>query len=298
MRDVRIAAVCMTCVPGDIEGNLRKAEYYVSEASAQGAQIVCFPELSVSGYTLRNPSALCSSRGGKEVTRRIEALARAGRVIILAGFVEVRKGRKPFISQMVAGPAGLLGVYRKTHLSPTERKLYQPGGEINVFQGNGVRFGVQLCYEAHFPEISTLLALKGAEILFLPHASPRGTPEEKFQSWSRHLPGRAFDNSLYVVACNQVGRTSEGLSFPGVSLVVDPAGQVVASRKENSEGMLLADLSADTLRKARKHRMRYFLPARRPELYGLLALPPREKRTQKKGTQGGSSPFCALSRKR
>ena len=57
----------------------------------------------------------------------------------------------------------------------------------------------------------------------MPHASPRGEPKDKRHSWLRHLPGRAFDNALFVVACNQVGRTGEGYSFPGVCLAFDPS---------------------------------------------------------------------------
>ncbi len=283
MRDVRVAAVCMTSLRGEVEQNLEKTRHYVSEAKANGADIVCFPELSVSGYTLRTPDGLYSVRKAGEIIRRIEALARDHGVIVLAGLAEIPKEGKPFIAQVVAGPKGLLGIHRKTHLSPPEKGRFQSGEEIRVFEQGGIRFGVQLCYEAHFPEISTLMAMQGAEVLFLPHASPRGSPEEKLQSWMRHLPARAFDNALYVVACNQAGGNGEGLSFPGTSMMVAPDGRVIASRREKFEGMLVEDLSGDTLTKVRKHRMRYFLPSRRPELYGPLAR--SQGGRKKKGTR-------------
>ncbi len=68
-------------------------------------------------------------------------------------------------------------------------------GKVEYCRGG--LLGLELCYESHFPEISTVLCLKGAEILFMPHASPRGDPDGKMKSWLRHLPSRAFDNGSF-----------------------------------------------------------------------------------------------------
>ncbi len=267
MGDLRIAAVCMHATPGDIDGNLQKTETFVLEASKMGADIVCFPELSLSGYGLRDPEKLCPPDRGEEAVHEITEMARVRHVVILAGLIEWPDGRGPCISQIVAGPNGLLGRYRKTHLSPSEKEAYHPGDEIGVFRSEDRHFGVQLCYEAHFPEISTLMALKGARVIFIPHASPRGEPEEKRDSWLRHLPARAFDNALFVVACNQVGATDRGFSFPGVTMVLNPSGRMVAEYTGNAENLLVADLKMGELEEIRGHRMRYFLPHRRPDLY-------------------------------
>ncbi|UCF84638.1 MAG: nitrilase, partial [Desulfobacteraceae bacterium] len=123
----------------------------------------------------------------------------------------------------------------------------------------------------HFPEISTVMSLKGADIIFMPHASPRGNPQEKIQSWLRHLPSRAFDNAVFVVACNQVGKTRQGFSFPGVAMALNPAGTVIAKYGGTQEEMLLVDLKRNEIEEIRKHRMKYFIPNRRPELYAELS---------------------------
>jgi N-carbamoylputrescine amidase len=260
----------MASIPGDVDGNLGKTERFVLQAASRGAEIVCFPELSISGYTLRSPESLGAAPRGEKIVRTLEALSRSAKMLILAGYVEVAENGEPFICHVVAGPEGLIGRYRKTHLSPQEKEVFRPGDDLPTYFHQGVAFGVQLCYETHFPEISTILALQGAEILFLPFASPRGTPDEKLRSWSRHLPGRAYDNSVFVVACNQAGGHAGGLSFPGVSLILDPAGRLIAGRAQEEEGMLFADLKADDLAQTRSHRMKYFLPSRRPELYRAL----------------------------
>jgi N-carbamoylputrescine amidase len=167
----------------------------------------------------------------------------------------------------VAKPDGGIGTYRKLHIAPPEKGLFHPATRIPIFEEKGVKFGIQLCYDAHFPELSTQMALGGADIVFIPHASPRGTPQEKYTSWRRHLPARAFDNGLYIVACNQAGDNEAGLEFPGLALTIDPSGRIMDKDISGSEKILVVDLSPVILDNIRSHKMRYFLPNRRPELY-------------------------------
>ena len=127
-----------------------------------------------------------------------------------------------FASHLVATPDGVVQVYRKTHIAPPEKQIFSSGQTAPLFEINGVRFGIQLCYDAHFPELSTRMAVNGADLIFFPHASPRGTPEGKLQSWMRHLSARAFDNGLFVAAVNQTGDNGLGLSFPGMAVVIGP----------------------------------------------------------------------------
>lgn len=271
MRNLKIAAVCMNSELGEIERNLDRTEAFVSRASDSGAQLICFPELSITGYVLSDPTRVYRDMLPDQILERVAGMAQKKGMIIIAGLIEIADGKRPYISQVVAGPEGLLGTYRKTHLSPKEKEIYRAGEVIDVFRHGEMVFGIQLCYEAHFPEISTLMALKGAEIIFMPHASPRGNPGEKLQSWLRHLPGRAFDNALYVVACNQVGKTGEGFTFPGVAVALSAAGNVMAKYVGTREEMLLVDFQRDEIEEIRKHRMAYFIPNRRPELYADLS---------------------------
>ena len=267
MQDITIAAVSMHARPGEIDRNLSHTESFVIRASDLGADIICFPELSLTGYSLDQPGRMAEKMPRQEILDRVIRMARERGVVLLAGFVEALDDGKPYISQIIAGPEGLIGIYRKTHLSPQERKLFRSGEKIEVYRHGDIRFGVQLCYEAHFPEISTVMALQGADIIFLPHASPRGTPEEKTRSWLRHMTSRAFDNALFIVACNQVGRTEAGFSFPGVALAIGPDGNVMSRYAGRGENMLVAVLQAEKLKAIREHRMKYFLPNRRPDLY-------------------------------
>lgn len=267
MKDLKIAAVCMNAHPREIDRNLDRIASFAQEAADKGVNMICFPELSITGYILDSPGGIYSEAISQEIIGRVDQMARTMDLVILAGMIEKTTNEKPYISQVVAGPKGLLGIYRKTHLSPMEKENYQAGHEISVYINNLAVFGIQLCYEAHFPEISTKMALDGVEIIFIPHASPRGTPDEKTQSWLRHLPARAFDNSAFLVACNQVGSHKNGLSFPGVSVVLNPIGQVMENYSGAQEKMIIADLKKNDLEETRNHRMKHFLPHRRPDLY-------------------------------
>ena len=265
--DLHIAVVCMNSPLGEIEKNLERMGMFIQEAEEKGTDLICFPELSITGYRLEDPLYIYDGYGPEKVLERVEALARKHGLMLLAGMVEPSNGTKPYISQVIAGPDGILGAYRKTHLSPNERETYRAGKQLDIFSLKGTRFGVQLCYESHFPEISTVMALKGAEILIIPHASPRGTPAEKAESWLRHLPSRAFDNGLYVLAYNQVGNNQNGFLFPGVAVAINPSGRVIHSYRGYEEKMMMVHLTREELEETRKHRMKYFLPNRRPELY-------------------------------
>jgi N-carbamoylputrescine amidase len=83
----------------------------------------------------------------------------------------------------------------------------------------------------------------------------------------RHLPARAYDNGLFVVACNQAGANGQGVNFPGVAVVIDPSGRVLLKSTGDGEELLVADLTSEAFETVRNHPMRFFLPNRRPELY-------------------------------
>ncbi len=266
MRDVRVAAVVCGSVFGDAAENLRQMRGWVRAAKDKGAEIVCFPEMNVTGYAATGMIRAAAQRIPGPAADALSEMAAAEGMVILAGLAEIDSAGQLFAAHVVVRPDGELGVYRKLHLSPPEQKTYARGEDLPLFYACGLKFGIQLCYDAHFPELSTLMALEGAHLIFIPHASPRGTAEEKYQSWMRHLTARAYDNSLYIVVCNPVGTSAAELSFPGLAIAIDPSGMVMGKYLSESEGMLIADIRADAIERVRGHRMRFFLPNRREDL--------------------------------
>lgn len=267
MKDLRVAAVVHHSYVGRIRSNFNQMVRWVRLAEKEGAKLVCFPELNLCGYCTRSELPLPAISLDDPIISEIVELSVSLDVVILAGVVEIGRQNQNYISHIVASPNGNLGVYRKLHMAPPEQNLFLSGDKVPVFNAAGITFGIQLCYDAHFPELSAKMTELGAEVIFIPHASPKGSAVEKHTSWMRHLPARAFDNSIFVVACNQVGGNLNQLTFPGNALVLGPSGKLITKTISGREGLLLADLEADVLNQVRNHPMRYFFPNRRPDIY-------------------------------
>jgi len=267
MNDIRIAAVIFNSPINQARQNLDSMIPWIKASKKQGVHLICFPELNITGYSSHPDIKKSAEQVPGPISRRLEQVAREYQIAILAGMAEKDENDRIFASHLVITPNGIAGVYRKLHIAPPEYGIFTPGRKVPLFEVQGVKLGVQLCYDAHFPELSTRMAVDGADIIFMPHASPRGTPTEKFNSWMRHLTARAFDNGVFIVACNQVEENQNGLDFPGLALVVGPSGKILGKDTTACEGMLVVDLKSDDLSAVRDHRMRYFLPNRRPELY-------------------------------
>jgi predicted amidohydrolase len=267
MQDIRIAAVIFNSALNQVQHNLDRMQPWIGKAKKAGADLICFPELNVTGYSTDSVIRDSAESVPGSISRQLQQLAQASQIVILAGMAEKDKSERIFASHLVVTPTEISGVYRKLHIAPPEKSVFSPGKQAPIFNIPAINFGIQLCYDAHFPGLSTRMAVEGVDVIFMPHASPRGTPQEKFDSWMRHLTARAFDNGVFIVACNQVGGNQRGLDFPGLAVVIGPSGNVLQDETSGREGMLVADLKADVLSAVRNHKMRYFLPNRRPGLY-------------------------------
>ncbi|MGD9173764.1 MAG: nitrilase-related carbon-nitrogen hydrolase, partial [Desulfobacterales bacterium] len=247
--DIRIAAVILNCPVGRIADNLERMAGWVGAAKKQKADVVCFPEMNITGYSSSaNIQKVAEMVPGK-ISQSVSEMAQTYDIAILAGLAEADLAGRVFASHLVATAQGMVGIYRKIHIAPPESQIFTAGDAIPLFDISGFKLGIQLCYDAHFPELSTRMATEGADAIFMPHASPRGTPAEKFDSWMRHLPARAFDNGLFVIACNQTGNNQNELNFPGLAVVLDPAGHILKKDTGGKENLIVADLKFGDLEK-------------------------------------------------
>ncbi len=267
MRDIKVAIAVFNASVGNTCGNLDKTFDCVKQAAEAGAEVICFPEMSITGYSNHPDIALQAEPIPGPSVNELVALSKKENILVLAGLAEKGENGCVHASHVAIAPDGILGVYRKLHIAPTEQAMYTAGGDIPVFEFQGITFGIQLCYDAHFPELSTRMAMQGAEMIFLPHASPRGRAIDKHRSWMRHLPARAYDNSLFVIACNQTGDNEKGLCFPGNAVVIGPSGHIQKEWTSGEEALHTFDLKADEFQQIRDNRMHFFLPNRRPDLY-------------------------------
>ena len=267
----RIAQVQMDSSQGKAK-NLEKIASFVHEARREHAKIVCFPELSISGYERDRPETLAEPVPG-DSSEAVSRMAVANGVAILAGFVE-SEGENLYITHIVAFSDGRIETYRKTHPGSRERKRFSAGDDLPVFRatigsGEEIVFAVGLCYDLHFPEIVSVYSMKGALIVFAPHASPLGG-QRRIQVWDRYLGARAYDNTLYVAACNHLilsEKAGETLGS-GMGIWGPDDGSLLKKSVDKNDAVLFYDLDLAASRKKRTSKSKtFYLKDRRNELY-------------------------------
>ena len=267
----RIGLVQMESMVGETKLNFQKIIYLAETAHKQQISLLCFPECALNGYSPQNASEIGESLESSWIRQLKECTEDLG-ITLLVGMVEhCTDLPKPYISHAILSPGEQPSVYRKVHLGRSELDYFTPGDTFPIFSAHGTTFAVGICWDWHFPETAAIYSLKGAEVLFAPHASPMIAGDRK-EIWLRYLGARAYDNSVYLGACNLIGSNGKGKNFSGGSLVIGPKGEVCSQSDLNEEGILLANLSADRInliRSPERASMRdsFFLADRRKELY-------------------------------
>ena len=264
MTILRAALVVQNCPVNNFSSNLARTLEMAETAASLKADILVFPEMNLTGYAAGDPSL--ARPIDPDWVRKLSKAATAYDLTILTGVAEQGDKGQIYATHLVIGPDAPAAYYRKIHLSPFEAPCYTPGNTVRVFSHKNINFGVQLCYDAHFPELSTRMARAHVDAIFIPHASPRGRAKDKHQSWMRHLPARAFDNGLFVAAVNQTGDNGAGLTFPGLALALGPDGHLISKTCDNKETIHMVDMEMSAVSRVRSHKMRYFLPNRRAGL--------------------------------
>ena len=223
MKDIRLTIVQCKSIAGGFSENLDVMERLVSSNS--GSDIICFPEMCLSGYSSTDATRFALDPES-EYVEEVHSLSKRHDVSIVFGYLE-QNGSKPFMRQEIVQPSGRIDFYRKTHLGAAESKAFTEGDELPVFDICGVCVGIQLCIESHIPDITQTYRAKGAELVLMPFAN--GISGEKRKAvWGSYMPARASDNGIYVAACSSVGDNGMGAVFGGGLLVLDPKGNPVS----------------------------------------------------------------------
>jgi predicted amidohydrolase len=305
MKDLKIATVQFEMASGDKKYNLNKIERFCEAAAAKGAKVVAFHECSISGYTFARKLSRVqmwdlaeSIPAGPSVARLAEIAKRLG-IYALAGLFERGDDGKLYKAYVCVGPNGFVAKYRKIH--PFINPHLTPGSEYAVFEIEGWKCGVLICYDNNVIENVRATALLGADIIFMPHVTmctPSTRPGAGFvdpelwrnrekdpttiraefeglkgRAWlMKWLPARAYDNGIYAVFSNAIGMDDDQLKN-GCSMVIDPFGDVIAECERLDEGFAIATVTAEKLAQSGGRRYRN---ARKPEHYGTIIAAPHE----------------------
>src|ERR1700730_10490041 len=260
------------------DANLDRALQSIERAAGEGADLVVFGEMYLSGYRTDewlHKWATTISPPERHVERLVGAAAEHGVHVIMGmgTFGAVMPG-DVYNTALLVGPDGVVGAYRKTHVAAfpysegvsKERCFYSPGRELPVFETPLGRLGIHICYDMSFPEVARVQALKGADLLINVSASAGGFEE----FWDHGLFMRAAENSTWYMVCSVVGMQRGDRLFGG-SRIVDPSGKVVAAGKFDEEDLVIADVDLSLTRAARSTSHNFNI--RQPEIYRAISDP-------------------------
>jgi predicted amidohydrolase len=238
---VALAQIC--CKQGDKTENLKKIETTVRQAKKQAADLVIFPELSLTGYVVRDQIyELAETIPGPSI-KAIESIARETRTHIVFGMPELSQKTRATIcnTAVLVGPQGLIGKYRKMYL-PThsvfeEKRYFRPGYQTAAFDTDIGKLGLIICYDIFFPEVSRLTRLQGAQLMICISASP-SVRRTFFEALT---VARAIENTAFLAFVNLVG-IEDGLQFWGGSRLIGPGGKVLVQAKYDEEDLVMCDV--------------------------------------------------------
>lgn len=264
---MRIGYVQFSPILGDLEANRNQVRRLVE--GAPPADLLVLPELANSGYRfpgLQQARESAESAHEGPFVRLLQELAAARKAILVSGLCE-REGDRLYNSAVLVTPSGEIHLYRKAHLFLDEKDLFEPGDlGLPVFDIDGLRIGILICFDWQFPEAWRVLALRGAQIVC--HPSNLVLPGLA----QRAVPTHALLNRLFVVTANRTG-TERDLTFTGVSIIVSPRGEVLASASPDREEIGIVEI--DPLKALDKSvtSRNDLLADRRPELYSAVTTP-------------------------
>lgn len=296
METLRIATAQFENASGDKDYNLAQIRQLAAQAAQQGAQVIAFHECSITGYTFaRHLSkeqlvAIAERIPEGPSIQVLTQIAREYDIVVLAGLFEKDEQDQLFKAYVCVDKNGLVAKYRKLH--PFINPHLLPGDQYVVFELQGWKCGILICYDNNVIENVRATTLLGADIIFMPHVTmltPSTRPGAGFvdpalwqnrltdptslrlefdgmkgRSWlMKWLPARAYDNGIYVVFANPIGMDDDQLKN-GCSMIIDPFGDILAECRRLDNDVVVATCSPEKLHQAGGHRYRR---ARRPQLY-------------------------------
>lgn len=254
----------MDIVPGDPESNRRRVEaWLINQVKEDKPDIVVLPEMWTTAYTLDQLDQIADLDG--EPTRSfLKELAKTYRVHIIGGsFANKAEGAIYNTALVINNEGEEVYTYDKIHLVPMlNEPAYLAGGrkQARVFELDGIKMGLIICYDLRFPELARELALKGAEVIYIVAEWPSARKDH----WKALQLARAIENQCYIISSNRIG-AYDGVEFCGTSLIVDPWGTIVQEGSEEQEETLIETIAASNV-----DRIREEVPvfkSRVPEMY-------------------------------
>ena len=262
---MKIAVAQISCSLGDPEANLSKVHDFSRRAKDVSAELIVFPEMTDTGYSMSVIQKHANHWKSGFVTG-LQEIAKQLSIAIASGVSE-RDGSSIYNSQVLVDAKGeIVAKYRKAHLyavAPVEEQTcFTPGDSFASFKLGRLRFGFSICYDLRFPEMYRKMAIEQNVGAF---AISSAWPFPRVEHFRTLALARAIENQSYVVVSNRVGKDDD-LWFCGSSAIIDPRGVVIAAASADREELIHADLSQELVDSVRQRVQS--LGHRRQDLYG------------------------------
>jgi predicted amidohydrolase len=245
-----IIALASPRIATSLDDGLKKIELLVSEASSRGARIVCFPEAYLPGLRGQDFDVWSFDRNDQErVLESVARCARAHGVAVILGMERLTDRGRQIAAFVIDAGGRVQGCQTKNQLAPSEDPLYVPGDTRQMFEIEGVRFGVVICHEGwRYPETVRWAAVRGAKIVFHPHhtGSDRegvrltqwGSPEAPY--YEKSMMMRSIENGIYFASVNYALRFQES-----ATCLVAPSGKCQAYLPYGKAGVLVQAINVE-----------------------------------------------------
>ncbi len=296
MEKIRIATAQFEHKSNNKDYNLSVIDSLSKQAAGHGAKMIAFHECSITGYTFARHLSksqmleLAERIPGGNSIDALTQIAKKNNIAVLAGLFEKDKDDDLFKAYVCVDKNGLIAKHRKLH--PFINTHLTAGDEYTVFEFEGWKCGILICYDNNVIENVRATTLLGANIIFMPHVTmctPSTRPGAGFvdaELWKnknnnaealrkefdgskgkewlmKWLPARAYDNGVYVIFSNPIGMDDDQLKN-GCSMIIDPFGDVIAECRALNDEFVIGELTPEKLTAAGGYR---YTQARRPELY-------------------------------
>jgi omega-amidase len=229
----------------DPEMTLEKIEPCIRQAASAGARIIAFPEQFATGWDPCSDRHIQESSG--TIVSTLKRYAQEYSIAVLGSFRERRSPLPANSAIVIDGEGTIRALYAKMHPFTLvhEERCYAAGDDIAVFEIEGMKFGIAICYDLRFPSLFQVYAKKGVCGVFVPSA----WPASRIRHWELFMKARAVENQMYIIGINTPGKTPVG-QYAGASMTTDPDGCVVARAGGGNE-LLFSDVDPAKVEDAR-----------------------------------------------
>ena len=245
-----IIALASPGIASSLAEGLDKIERLLAEASAQGAEIVCFPEAYLPGLRGQDFEVWPFDRTQQErVLQTVAQWARTYGLATILGMERLTAAGRQIVAAVIDGQGQMQGYQTKNQLDPTEDQFYVPGHTRRLFEINGLKFGVVICHEGwRYPETVRWAAVRGAKIVFHPHHTGSDRAGVRLRQWGaaggpyyeKAMMMRSMENTIYFASVNYALRFQESATS-----LIAPSGRCQAYLPYGQEGVLVQAINVE-----------------------------------------------------